>query len=130
MMSSRPGSAGIPRGRPTESGGASTLAVVLVGVLAVVALLVGTVAGVLTDQRRVESAADLAALAGAAAHQEGEDACPAAEAVAQRNDAELASCRVDGDDVRVAVRREARRVLGRRVAVSSEALAGPAEASR
>ena len=47
--------------RRREAGGASTLAVVLAGVLATVALLVGAVAGVLTDQRRVESAADLAA---------------------------------------------------------------------
>jgi secretion/DNA translocation related TadE-like protein len=113
------------RGNRNSRGSAAMLGVVVIGVLSLVALLVGTVGGVVADQRRVESAADLAALAGAAAGLRGEDACAAAEQVARRNEATLASCQVAGEDVDVLARRAVREVFGHDLRVSSRARAGP-----
>lgn len=101
------------------------LATLLIGVIAAVAAFVGALGGVVADQRRVESAADLAALAAAGALQTGADACAAASAVARRNGALLRSCRRSGEVVRVEVVRATRVVLGRGVRVSAQARAGP-----
>jgi secretion/DNA translocation related TadE-like protein len=111
--------------RDDERGSAAVLATVLIGLLVVVSMFVGALGAVVADQRRVESAADLAALAAAAALQSGVDACAAAGSVARRNGARLRSCRVSGDLVAVEVMRGARVVLGRAVRVSAQARAGP-----
>jgi secretion/DNA translocation related TadE-like protein len=113
--------------RPGERGSASVLAVVLVGRLCVAAVLVAAVGAVVADQRRVASAADLAALAGAAAVQTGRDGCARAGAVAHRNAARLASCVVTGEVVVVHATRRTAPLLGRRVTVSSAARAGPVD---
>ncbi|MEO5710339.1 MAG: Rv3654c family TadE-like protein [Nocardioidaceae bacterium] len=107
-----------------ERGSATVLAVVLVAVLAVAALLVASVGGVVADQRRVESAADLAVLAAAGAAQAGDNPCFAAATSARRNGARLASCALDGEVVTVRVVRS-RSVLGRPVELSSRARGGP-----
>jgi secretion/DNA translocation related TadE-like protein len=118
---------GVRRRRPRQParGSATVLAVVLVAVLATAAVLVACVGGVVADQRRLESAADLAALAAAGAAQAGESPCFAAGTSARRNGARLASCAVDGEVVTVRVVRS-RVVLGRAIQLSSRARAGPA----
>ena len=61
----------------------------MVGVLVLATAGVGGVAVLLHAHRRAGAAADLAALAGAAALVRGEDACAAADRVARSNDAVL-----------------------------------------
>lgn len=113
-------------GRSTsERGGATVLAVVLVGVLATVAVLVGVIGGVLANQRRVAAAADLAALAGAGSVQAGGDACTDAASLARRNGGRLTSCVVRGEIVSVRVERRMDTAFGRAVTLEAEARAGP-----
>ena len=108
-------------------GSATVLAAVLVAVLVVVLLLVVVVCGAVVDRRRAASAADLAALAGAAAWQAGRDGCGAARSVARRNGAELGSCRVLGEDVLVETVARTPPVLGARLTVRARARAGPGQ---
>ena len=91
-----------------------------------VTLLVAVVGGIVADQRRVEAAADLAALAGAGAVQAGRDGCAAAGETAGRNGGALRRCALDGDVVTVEVGRDSQVVLGRRLALVGRARAGPA----
>ncbi|GAA1733806.1 Rv3654c family TadE-like protein [Brachybacterium phenoliresistens] len=77
-------------------------------------------------QARADTAADLAALAGADALAAGSgDPCPIAGEVARRNGAQLASCAVAGRDVIVTVAVDA----GALPPVSGRARAGPAPSS-
>lgn len=108
-----------------EQGSATVLGTMFIGLLTVVAMLIAALAGVVTDQRRVESAVDLAALAAAAALQAGRDPCAAAASVGRRNGASVLSCRVRGDIVTLEAARRARSVLGRTVRVTASARAGP-----
>ena len=112
-------------GRRSQRGSATLLAVTMVGVLGVTALLVALLGGVLADQRRVEAAADLAALAAAGALQEGADGCAAAVANARRNHASVETCSTDGEIVTVTVGLRTHLVAGRRLALHARARAGP-----
>jgi len=77
-------------------------------------------------QARADTAADLAALAGAdALAVRSGDPCPIAEEVARRNGAQLAACAVSGRDVIVTVAVDA----GALPPVSGRARAGPAPSS-
>jgi secretion/DNA translocation related TadE-like protein len=98
---------------------------VLVGVLVTATVMVGALGGVIADQRRVEAAADLAALAAAGALRAGEDPCPAAGSIARRNGAALAGCAVAREVVRVRVNRRTHPLLGRTFTVTAQARAGP-----
>jgi secretion/DNA translocation related TadE-like protein len=120
-----PGRRPTPRHGSAQRGSASLLAVSFTAVLALVAVAVTTVAGAVTDRRRVASAADLAALAGAAAVQAGADGCAAAASVARRNGAVLVRCTVAGQDVTVRAERRTPPVLGLAFTVRSVARAGP-----
>lgn len=113
------------RARRDESGVASVWALVLIGVLILVADGVCSVVGVVGAHHRAEGAADLAALAGAAAIQQGADGCAAAARVAGRNGAELMSCDTAGAVLQVRVEVRTRAVLGRVWALSGTAKAGP-----
>ena len=113
------------RGRRNERGSIAVLGTLFIGVLAVVAVFAATLGGVLVDQRRVESAADIAVLAAASALQTGGDPCAAAGSVAHRNRAFLVGCRVAGDVVTLRAAVAARLVLGSTVRVTAEARAGP-----
>jgi secretion/DNA translocation related TadE-like protein len=86
-----------------EDGAGTVLAVAMMGLLVTVTVATSGVVGVVAAHRRAQSAADLAALAGASALQDGGDPCRQAGAVAQRNGAELRRCRVDDWDVSVTV---------------------------
>jgi secretion/DNA translocation related TadE-like protein len=111
------------RGRP-EDGSASVLAIVMVGALTAAAMLVGAVGGVVADQRRVESSADLAALAAAGALQAGEDPCAAAATATRRNGGRLTGCVVNGEEVSVRVTRS-QVVLAHRLELVGRARGGP-----
>lgn len=113
------------RHRVAERGAATVLGVAVVGVLATVMALVAALAGAVADQRRVESAADLGALAGASAAQQGGSACSSARDVVNRNGASLTSCVVTGEVVEVTARRRTQPLLGRRFQAASTARAGP-----
>jgi len=123
------GAGGRPRGGGRrgahQRGSAAALVVGLSGVLVTLTLLVVVLGGVVADQRRVEAAADLAALAGAGALQLGRDGCAAAGDTARRNGGDLERCAVDGDVVTVEVGRDSPVVLGRRLALVGRARAGP-----
>ena len=91
-------------GRPRDERGAgSVLAVAMMGLLVTVTVAAAGVVGVVASHRIAQAAADLAALAGAAALQDGGDACGQAATVADRNQAHLDSCAVEGWNVSVAV---------------------------
>jgi secretion/DNA translocation related TadE-like protein len=115
----------IRRRATDQRGSAAVLVVGLTGVLVTVTLLVAAVGGVVADQRRVEAAADLAALAGAGAVQAGRDGCVAARETAGRNGGALRTCALDGDVVTVEVGRDSQVALGRRLALVGRARAGP-----
>jgi len=115
-----------PPRRRVQRGSATVLGVVLVGVLMAAAVLVSAVAGAIADQRRVESGADLGALAGASAVQDGRSGCAAARAVLRRNGAALRACGVADQVVSVTATRRTAQLLGRSFTVVSRARAGPA----
>ncbi len=89
--------------RPDERGAGTVLAAAMIGLLVLVTLGASGAVGVVACHRRAQAAADLAALAGAAALQEGGDACRRAGAVARLNGAELRECQVDGWVVSITV---------------------------
>ena len=100
------------RGSTTVTGAFITAMVL---VLTMVAIQAGAV---LVEQRRAETAADLAAVAGAVDNQKGGGGCDAAATVAAENGADLTGCAVAGEDVQVTVSRGERSAVAR---------AGPAE---
>ncbi|TIC78576.1 Rv3654c family TadE-like protein [Nocardioides sp. GY 10127] len=108
-----------------DRGAAAVVAVALVGVLAVVGYGLALVAGVVVAQRRVETAADLGALAGAGALAQGAAGCAAAGPVVARNGAEVASCTEEGRDVLLVASGRAPGPLGRWVTLTARARAGP-----
>jgi secretion/DNA translocation related TadE-like protein len=110
-----------------ERGAVTVLAVALLGFLLMVTAALGVVAAIVVAHRRAQAAADLAALAGAAALQHAADACGAAGAVAAANQARLSACRIAGQDVVVTVRVDGPRWLGQHGSLAAMARAGPAE---
>ena len=121
------------RARDDERGLAAPVVVVLTGLLVVVSLLGACLCRLLVDQRRAASAADLAALAAAAAVQRGLEPCGAAREATLHNTAVLVSCSVTGEQVVVRAAVESSvpaGLLGRSRAVSleAEAHAGPVTA--
>jgi secretion/DNA translocation related TadE-like protein len=110
-----------------DRGAATVLATAVLGVLVAVAAGLGLVTSVVVHHRAAQSAADLAALAGAGAAVRGEDACAAAETVARANDASLVDCRAAASrEVWVQVRVTGPRWLGQGIDPTAEARAGPA----
>ena len=116
-MSRRPGD---------ERGAGSVLAVAMMGLLVTVTVAAAGVVGVVATHRTAQAAADLAALAGAAALQDGGDACAQAAAVAERNLARLDSCAVDGWDVAVGVTADTAHLPGGVLDLHARGRAGPA----
>jgi secretion/DNA translocation related TadE-like protein len=112
--------------RSDERGAATVLVVAILGLLLFVGAALGAVGALVRAHRSAQSAADLAALAGAAALARGEDPCPAAAAVAAANGATTTSCAPDGREVRVAVEVSGPRWLGQGADPTAEARAGPA----
>jgi secretion/DNA translocation related TadE-like protein len=108
-----------------QRGSATVHAAWLVGLLTTVALLATAVGSVLVGQRRAAAAADLAALAGAAAVQRGTAGCESAADIAGRNEARLVSCEIVGDVLTVQVSTEVRSVFRSSFELRARARAGP-----
>jgi secretion/DNA translocation related TadE-like protein len=109
-----------------EGGAGSVLAVAMLGLLVTVTVAAGGVVGVVASHRIAQSAADLAALAGAAALQDGGDACARAAEVAARNRTDLTDCQVDGWNVAVVVTAQTARLPGGVLDLRARGRAGPA----
>jgi secretion/DNA translocation related TadE-like protein len=125
--------------RPRGDAGSASIWVLAAALLLVVVGAAGTLRGLAVLARhRVESAADLAALAAAARIGLGTDFCARAADIAARNGARLRSCRVDLDpdgrsgSVRVVVETLVRLPVAgdRRVTASARAGRDPASTTR
>lgn len=113
------------RSRIDEAGAGTVLAVAMMGVLVTVAVAATGVVGVVASHRRAQSAADLAALAGAGALQDGGDPCRQAGVIARRNGATLRECKADGWNVAVRVAATVR-LPGSPMELEARGRAGPA----
>lgn len=89
--------------RGGERGAVTVLAVALVGLLVWVGAALSVVGAVFAAHREAQSAADLAALAGASAVTHAGDPCQVAASTAQANGADLTGCAVEGRVVHVTV---------------------------
>jgi secretion/DNA translocation related TadE-like protein len=98
----------------------------MAGVLLLVGAALGVVQAMVVAHRRAQSAADLAALAGASAVAHGREPCAAAGTVAGLNGGRLVGCEVSAGDVRVEVVVAGPRWLGQQGDLTAEARAGPA----
>lgn len=106
--------------------GAATILVVAVGsLLLMIGLAMAGVASVVVAHREAQSAADLAALAGAQAQVRGDAGCAVSRAVARANRARLTGCAVLGSDLVVQVSRAVRPGFGLRFDLAASARAGP-----
>ena len=108
-----------------ERGSAAPFAVGVIGLLLLLGAALGVVGAIFVAHRTAQSAADLAALAGANALQVSEDACAAATAIADRNGARLRSCEIADEDVTVTVEVHGPRWLGQSGDPVARARAGP-----
>lgn len=117
--------------RPTGDRGSGALWLLAVSLIVVLSGALGAVRGIAALARhRAESAADLAALAGAVHAVSGAgDACGVAGSIAARNSTTLSGCQVDGSVVTVTVSCPLPGGLGRWRAHAS-ARAGPAPYGR
>ena len=111
--------------RREERGAATVLVLAFLGLLLFVGAALGVVGALVRAHRAAQSAADLAALAGAAALARGEDPCAAAASVAAANGAVVAACMPDGLEVRVTAEVGGPRWLGQSADLTAEARAGP-----
>lgn len=104
-----PGAGAAAQARDERGGGTILTLALCLGLLAV-ATAAAVVVNWVGTARAAQNAADLAALAGAAARAEGADACRAAAHAAEENAGHLITCRVAGDwhafAVHVAVAKE------------------------
>ena len=114
------------RWRRPERGAATVLVVAFLGLLLFVGAALGVVGAMVKAHRVAQSAADLAALAGASALADGKDACAAAARVATANGSTVTGCAPDELEVRVTVEVDGPRWLGQTADLVAEARAGPA----
>lgn len=112
--------------RRDEHGAGAVSGLLWIGILLALGMACVLAVGVITTHRRAQAAVDLAALAGAQAHQRGEDPCGAAAGVAARNGARLGDCHLSGADILVIVSVDAPAILGDRFTMRARARAGPA----
>ena len=112
--------------RRGEHGAGSVLAAAMLGLLVTVTVAVGGAVGIIATHRIAQAAADLAALAGATALQQGGDPCRQAAVVADRNRASLTRCEVLGWVVTVVVSADTARLPGGVLDLRARARAGPA----
>lgn len=95
-------------------------------VLLLLGCALGVAAAMVRAHRVAQSAADLAALAGAGAVARGGDACAAGAGLARANGARLVGCTVRGREVTLRVVVTGPRWLGQRGDLAAESRAGPA----
>lgn len=80
------------RGRRTEEGAGVVLAIGVVLLLVALAVTSAGAVALIAAHRQAQSAADLAALAGAGAVRSGREGCAEAERIAAANGADLTRC--------------------------------------
>ena len=107
-----------------ERGAATVFLLAVIGLLMFLGLALGGVGALVVAQRSAQSAADLAALAGAHALVAGRDACGAAAAVAEANDAELTACTPTGRELVVEATVTGPELAGQQYDVPAQARAG------
>lgn len=107
-----------------DRGAASLLVVACLALLLLIGAAVGVVAAMVRAERVAQSAADLAALAGAVAQQRGSPACAAAREVAAANGATVESCVEREGDVLLVVRVVGPHWLGQTADLTATARAG------
>jgi secretion/DNA translocation related TadE-like protein len=112
--------------RRVEQGSATVLVIAMGGVLILLGASLAVVTAMVADHRSAQSAADLAALAGAHSVRAGADGCADAARVATANAAELVTCSVVGATVDVQVRVAGPRWLGQTADLVAQSRAGPA----
>jgi secretion/DNA translocation related TadE-like protein len=83
----------------SERGSASVLMVGIMGVVLALSIAALLIAGYAVAYHRARAAADLSALSGAAAFQQGRDPCPQATLTARQNGARVERCEKVGDAV-------------------------------
>jgi secretion/DNA translocation related TadE-like protein len=108
-----------------EDGAGTVLVVAMMGLVLFVAAVAAGVVAIVAAHRTAQSAADLAALAGAVAMQDGADPCARAQLIAARNQAVLLNCGVEGWNVTVSVVTRSRPLLGHEFELGARGRAGP-----
>jgi secretion/DNA translocation related TadE-like protein len=111
--------------RAGERGSATIWGIGWMAVCASLAAVVTCAALGTAQQHAVDGAADLAAVAAAAAIQRGQDGCTAAAVSATANRVALVGCRVVGERVEVRTSSRARLPFGLDLTVRGRARAGP-----
>lgn len=113
------------RVRAEERGAVVVFAMTCLGLVLFVGAGVGVAVALVVAHRQAQSAADLAALAGATAAQRGTDPCTASSRSALANGGRLAGCDVTGETVTVTVTVPGPHWLGQRSDLAARARAGP-----
>jgi secretion/DNA translocation related TadE-like protein len=114
----------------SELGSATTLMVGMMGVVVALSSAALVIAGYAVGYHRARAAADLSALSGAAAFQQGREPCFQAALTARQNGARVVRCNQVGDAVDFVVTVRVSVVAGTRIphmprTVAAEAHAGP-----
>lgn len=107
-------------------GAATVLVLTFVGLVLLVGAALGVVEAMVRAHRVAQSAADLAALSGAATVQRGGDGCATARTVAEANGARLTACVSSAADVTVMVVVAGPHWLGQESDLEARSRAGPA----
>lgn len=108
-----------------ERGAVTIHAAAIAVVLVLAALIITEMAGLVRLRHRVAAAADLAALSATQASVGGADACAAARRIADRNGAQVLTCRMDYDVATITARVTSRTWWGHRWAFEQKARAAP-----
>lgn len=96
-----------------DAGNATVVAAGIIAALAALCFLVASVGGSLLDAHQARLAADLSAVAGAAAHNYGDDGCAKARRVAELNRSDLTVCHPEDMDLVVTIRVQGKEVTAR-----------------
>lgn len=116
------------RERVGERGSGTVLVLVVMMMLGITGGSVALVGAAIGVRHRAETAADLAALSGAAALARGTPPCPIAARIARVNGATVETCNVAGAMVNVTVTLQPQGPLARLPPARARAKAGPASA--
>jgi secretion/DNA translocation related TadE-like protein len=112
--------------RRDDRGAATVLVLAMAGVLVLLGAALAVVTAMVAAHRAAQSAADLAALAGARGVAEGRDGCAVAADLAAANQVRLTACVVTGRVVDVTVEAPGPHWLGQAADLGARSRAGPA----
>jgi secretion/DNA translocation related TadE-like protein len=109
-----------------DAGSATLLVMAMAGVLVLLGAALAVVTALVAAHRAAQSAADLAALAGARGVGSGSDGCASATQVAAANGARVTACVVTGRVVDIEVEVPGPHWLGQTADLTARSRAGPA----